>query len=139
MPKANKSNLYLYNRSLKEYARENRNKANKAECCLWKFVLSAKRMKGYTFRRQRPVLNYIADFMCKELNLIIEVDGTTHTWETTSVNDKYRQRCVEEAGFTVLRFTNEEVLTAIDLVYEKIEEKIEQLLTNRKKSTFHKG
>ncbi len=46
MPKADKSNLYLYNRTLKEYARENRNKANKAECCLWKFVLSAKRMKG---------------------------------------------------------------------------------------------
>ncbi len=77
--------------------------------------------------------------MCKELNLIIEVDGTTHTWETTSIKDNYRQRCLEEAGFTVLRFTNEEVLTAIDRVYEKIEEKIEQLLTNRKKNTFHKG
>ena len=133
MPKANKSNLYLYNFSLKEYARENRNKANKAECCLWKFVLSAKRMKGYSFRRQRPVLNYIADFMCKELNLIIELDGIIHTWETTSVNDYYRQQDHERAGFIVLRFTNEEVITAIDRVYGRIEEKIEQLINNSDK------
>ncbi|MBE7447077.1 MAG: DUF559 domain-containing protein [Planctomycetia bacterium] len=35
-------------------------------------------MNGYQFRRQRPVLNYIADFMCKELKVVIEVDGSTH-------------------------------------------------------------
>ena len=138
MPKANNSNLYLYNRSLKEYAKENRNNANKAECCLWKFVLSAKQMKGYSFRRQRPVLNYIADFMCKELNLIIEVDGITHTWETTSINDEYRQQHLEEAGFIVLRFTNQEVLTAIDRVHKKIEEKIEQLINTRTRDSFYK-
>ena len=50
----------------------------KAEACLWKYVLKARQLKGFQFRRQRPVLNYIADFMCKELMLIIEVDGITH-------------------------------------------------------------
>ena len=47
----------------------------KAEACLWKYVLRASRMKGYGFRRQRPIMNYIADFMCKELMLVIEVDA----------------------------------------------------------------
>ena len=53
----------------------------KAEACLWKYVLRAGKMKSFQFRRQRPVLNYIADFMCKELMLIIEVDGITDSWE----------------------------------------------------------
>ena len=43
----------------------------KAEACLWKYVLGSRQMKGYQFRRQRPVLNYIADFMCKELLLAV--------------------------------------------------------------------
>jgi very-short-patch-repair endonuclease len=127
MTKANKSNLHLYNSGLKDYARENRNASTKAEACLWKFVLRAKQMKGYAFRRQRPVLKYIADFMCKELNLIIEVDGLYHTWEETKAKDEFRQKQLEDAGFTVLRFTNKEVLTAISRVYEKIEECILEL------------
>ena len=93
----------------------------KAEACLWKFVLQGRRMKGFQFRRQRPVLIYIADFMCKELNLIIEVDGVTHTYEQVAKNDLVRQKKLEDAGFTVLRFTNEEVLTNIDRVRQVIE------------------
>lgn len=50
----------------------------KAEACLWKYVLSSGKLKGYKFKRQRPVLQYIADFMCPDLMLIIEVDGITH-------------------------------------------------------------
>jgi very-short-patch-repair endonuclease len=60
----------------------------KAEACLWKYVLRARQMKGYQFGRQRPVLNYIADFMSKELRLMIEVDGITH--DVKLVNDKHR-------------------------------------------------
>ena len=62
----------------------------KAEACLWRYVLRARKMKGYSFRRQRPVLHYIADFMCKELKLIIEVDGITHQFEETIKYDKIR-------------------------------------------------
>ena len=47
----------------------------------------AKQLKGYTFRRQRPVLQYIADFLCKELMLIIELDGITHDNETSNTRD----------------------------------------------------
>lgn len=64
--KAGKENNFGYNKNLKEYARENRKNMTKAEACLWKYVLRAGNILGFTFRRQRPVLNYIAGFMCKE-------------------------------------------------------------------------
>lgn len=66
---AEKNNHLLYNKSLQPFASENRKQMTKAEACLWKYALRAKQM-GYTFNRQRPVLNYVADFMCKELKLI---------------------------------------------------------------------
>lgn len=85
----------------------------KAQACLWKYVLKAGGMKGFTFRRQRPVLNYIADFMCMELFLIIEVDGITHSYETVSKQDAKRQADLEKAGFTLIRFNDQEVLNSI--------------------------
>ena len=94
----------------------------KAEACLWKYVLKAGQMMGYQFRRQRPVLHYIADFMCKELMLIIEVDGLTHQFEETRIKDEKKDRDLTEAGFTVHRFTDEEVLTNIHAVSSFIEE-----------------
>ncbi|NUO10259.1 MAG: endonuclease domain-containing protein [Candidatus Brocadia sp.] len=101
----------------------------KAEACLWKYVLRARQMKGYQFRRQRPVMNYIADFMCKELKLVIEVDGSTHHWEETAIKDLKKEKDLRDAGFKVLRFTNEEVLRHIEGVRESIAlsvQKIEQ-------------
>jgi len=79
--KPEKRNYYLYNRDIQPYANGLRKSMTKAEACLWKYVLRARGLKGYPFRRQRPVLNYIVDFFCKELSLIIEVDGITHSWE----------------------------------------------------------
>ena len=76
----------------------------KAEACLWKYVLRASKMKNFQFRRQRTVLNYIADFMCMELMLVIEVDGITHHTEEAIKKDEIRQKALESAGFTVLRF-----------------------------------
>ena len=82
----------------------------KAEACIWKYLLSARQMKGYQFRRQRPVLNYIADFMCKELLLIIEIDGITHDSEEGLLKDQRKDKALSEEGFTVLRFSDWEVL-----------------------------
>ena len=67
-------------------------------------------MGGYEFRRQRPVLDYIADFMCFDLKLVIEVDGITHQWDETTEKDRRKEEALMEAGFTVMRFTDEEVL-----------------------------
>lgn len=102
----------------------------KAEACLWKYVLRAGKMKGFQFRRQRPVLNYIADFMCKELMLIVEVDGSIHQLEEVMKNDAERQKALEEAGFNVVRFTNEEVLDNINAVYYYLEDWIEKKLAS---------
>jgi very-short-patch-repair endonuclease len=117
---------HFYNKNLQPYANRLRKKMTKAEACLWKYVLRASKMKDYPFRRQRPVLNYIADFMCKELMLIVEVDGSIHELEEVIRNDIVRQQALEEAGFTVLRFTNEEVLTNIKWVHSYLEDWIEK-------------
>jgi very-short-patch-repair endonuclease len=68
------------------------------------------------------VLNYIADFMCVELKLIIEVDGLTHQWEETIIKDAKKDADLTAAGFTVLRFDDEDVLTQLHKVIERIED-----------------
>jgi len=118
---ANNDNLWHYNRRLKPFAHDLRKSMTKAEACLWKYVLKAGMMKGYTFRRQRPVLNYIADFMCKELMLVIEVDGITHHDEIVSEKDAKRQVEIESAGFSVLRFSDHDVLKGMEGVRRSIE------------------
>ncbi|SMO79124.1 endonuclease domain-containing protein [Gracilimonas mengyeensis] len=69
---------HYYNKKLKPVAKSLRQRMTKAEACLWKYALKNRQHRGYTFNRQRPVLDYVADFMCKELKLIIEVDGSSH-------------------------------------------------------------
>jgi len=121
-----KSNLE-YNKTLRTYARYLRKNMTKSVACLWKYALKGHQMLGYQFRRQRPVLNYIADFMCKELKLIIEVDGLTHQWEETQEKDKKKDTELKEAGFMVLRFQDEEVLHDLENVIRSIENEIKRI------------
>ena len=125
--KANKTNYYAYNSKLQQLANKLRKEMTKAEACLWKYALRAGQMKGYQFRRQRPVLQYIADFMCKELKLVIEVDGLTHQWEETAAKDKQKTNDLEQAGFKVIRFTDEEVLKNMNTVIEIIKCAVEEI------------
>jgi very-short-patch-repair endonuclease len=99
-----------YNRRLKPLARKLRKESTKGEVQLWTKVLRAGKMQGYRFNRQRPVLNYIADFMCKDLKLIIEIDGCSHRTDEQFKRDQKRQQELEEHGFTLLRFSEKEVL-----------------------------
>lgn len=124
MDKAGSSNLWHYNKALRAYSSNNRRAMTKAEACLWKYSLSKKQMEGYQFLRQRPVLNYIADFMCKELMLIIEVDGLTHQWEEVALNDITRELDLKRFGFMVLRFNDSDVLNHIDDVSYRIRDYI---------------
>ncbi len=121
MEPADKTNLFHYNKKLKPFANANRKAMTKAEACLWKFVLGRKQMMDYQFNRQRPVLTYIADFMCKELNLIIEVDGITHQWGGIAEKDLDREEKLKSAGFHLLRFDDDEVLNDISNVIRTIE------------------
>jgi very-short-patch-repair endonuclease len=126
---------YYYDKSLQHFAKDLRNAMTKAEACLWKYALRARKMKGYSFRRQRPILNYIADFACLELKLVIEVDGYTHSIEDTIRKDHSKQKVLEEAGFSVLRFSDSDVLKDMRNVILKIESRIENLeLKNRASS-----
>ena len=93
---------------------------------MWKYALS-KKQTGYTFKRQRPVLNYITDFMCQELKLVIEVDGSSHNQLEVRLNDLKRQKELENFGFTVLRFTDEEVLENMDNIKWLISDAITEL------------
>lgn len=122
---AGPENNYHYNKELRPYANRLRKRMTKAEACMWKYVLKARKMKGYSFRRQRPILNYVADFACLKLLLVIEIDGSYHLREDVQKKDKLREIALENIGFTVLRFTNLEVLHHIHEVKRDIEEWIE--------------
>lgn len=115
-----------YNKNLKVFARELRKESTKAEIHIWSLLLKAKKMRGYPFLRQRPILNYIADFYCKKLNLIIEIDGWTHEDEDIQQKDRYKQKNLEKAGYSVLRFTDYEVFNHLEEVRAKIETWIEK-------------
>ena len=65
-------------------------------------------MNGFKFRRQVPVDRYFADFLCREANLIVELDGASH--EEQVVHDALRTEALERYGFRVLRFDNDLVL-----------------------------
>jgi len=73
------------------------------------------------------VLEYIADFMCKELKLIIEVDGITHDKKENIEKDGRRDVELISAGFRVIRFTDEEILTSIPGVAQRIELVIDEI------------
>ena len=97
-------------------ARSLRKTPTKEENLLWG-RLRLKQMEGFKFRRQAPVGNYIADFVCFEKRLVVEVDGGQHA---ESVNDKNRDRWFRENGFKVLRFWNNDVLDNAEGVLEVI-------------------
>ena len=116
-----------YNKELRPLARQLRKGLTKSEACLWKYALKAKQLKGYQFRRQRPILQYIADLFCKELMLIIELDGITHDSEVSLVKDKRREERLAEAGFKIVRFTDEEVLNNMEGVVSALEKIIGEI------------
>ena len=115
-----------YNKILKTRANSLRKNMTKSEACLWKYVLSNGQMRGYVFRRQRPVLNYIADFYCQPLKLIIEVDGITHDDARAVEYDRRRDDNLSNAGFKVLRFSAADVLRRISIVRELIEDWVDE-------------
>ena len=116
-----------YNKKLQPLARQLRKKLTKSEACLWKYALRAKQLKGYPFRRQRPILQYIADFFCKELMLIIEIDGITHDNEISRSKDFQREECLAKAGFRIVRFSDEDILNNIAGVISELERIIEEI------------
>lgn len=88
------------------HAKEMRHAPTEAESRLWS-RLRAKRLNGWKFRRQQPIGRFIADFVCYEARLIVEVDGSQHA---ESARDEVRDKWLSSQGFRVLRFWNNEVM-----------------------------
>ena len=84
-------------------------------------------MLGYSFLRQRPIDNYIADFFCKELKLIIETDGISHHNEEAFINDQKRTKRLSDLGYNLIRFDDNEVMNDIENVRLSIEGKINEI------------
>ena len=112
------NNNEFYNKKNKTFARELRNNSTRSEIKLWAELLRAKKMMGYSFLRQRPIGNYIADFLCKDLKLIIETDGISH--EGKEEYDLRRDEKLLELGFTTLRFSDDDILNDLNFVEDTI-------------------
>lgn len=96
-------------------------------------------MMGYPFLRQRPIGNYIADFFCKELGLIIETDGISHTWENAAEKDLKKTHDLEALGYTVLRFDDKMVMKNLSYVSETIEAWIKERVKDHPPAPFQGG
>jgi very-short-patch-repair endonuclease len=104
---------------LYQYGKELRQSSTKAEKILWKYLRDRK-LSGLKFRRQHPLLKFIADFYCHEKKLMVELDGGIHDEKQIAEYDKYRTFELEGSGIKVIRFRNEEVEKNILSVLAKI-------------------
>jgi len=120
--------MKIFNRKSEKCKRKSlRNNMPIAETVLW-LKLKNKQRKGFKFRRQYSVINYIVDFYCPELKLAVEVVGDSHYFDSKIESDKKRQEYIKSKGINVLRFTNNdvyknlaEVLSTIEIYIDKNE------------------
>ena len=107
-----------YRADLVERARKLRNNSTPAEKRLWKYI-SRKQIHGFDFDRQTPIDNYIVDFFCKELKLVIELDGMYHDLQVEY--DHRRQNRIKSFEIKIIRFEEKQVIKNIDPVLDEIE------------------
>ena len=120
-----------YNHNLKKYARVLRTESvSRAEKYLWKAGLKKKQL-GVGFKRQRPIDQFIVDFFCAEVGLIIEIDGSSHN--AKGAYDRYRQDRLESFGYTLIRFQEGEVIHRYPDVENEIRRVIEVLKSRMRK------
>ncbi len=96
-----------YNPRLIPLARNLRTRGTKAEAMLWKVLKNLQ--TGYTFTRQKPILNFIADFYCHQLRTVVEVDGFTHFEEEDYIDDVERDRQMALIGIRTVRIPDQDV------------------------------
>jgi len=109
-----------------ELAKQLRNHPTEAETFLWNHLSS---IEDIRFKRQHPILYFIADFYCHKAKLIIEVDGGYHTIPEQYLYDKNRDNELSELGLKVIRFTNEQVLFDIENTLHVIEKEIKERIS----------
>ena len=114
----------VYYGKLKDYAKENRNHPTDAEELLWN-ILSGKGLDGVKFRRQHIIGQYIADFACIDKGLVIELDGHHHSLPPVCEDDAIRTEYLNNEGYKVIRFTNEQVLHHLDDTLKEIRKAVQ--------------
>ncbi len=112
----------LYKPYLKNLARNLRKNSTLGEVLLWN-KLKGRQLLGYKFIRQTPINKYIADLYCRELKLIIEIDGFTHNYKLDS--DAERQKVLEKEGYSIIRFQEHEIREDISNTIQRIVDWIE--------------
>ena len=106
-----------------ESAKTNRKEPTIEEDIIWQEIRN-RNIGGYKFRRQHPIAGYIPDFVCLEKKLIIEIDGGYHNEPDQKIFDKAREQWLNEYGFTMMKFTNEDVKNNLKVVLEKISDEL---------------
>lgn len=111
------------NKMHRDLARSLRKSMTAEEQQLWK-LLRKHQLNGHRFRRQMPIGRYIADFVCLEARLVIELDGHHHANQQDY--DKERDNWMQQQQFTVLRFWNDEIMHNPEYVLEQIRKTLYQ-------------
>ncbi|HTV27634.1 MAG TPA: DUF559 domain-containing protein [Xanthobacteraceae bacterium] len=114
-----KKPTWRVNPKAREHARELRRNSTKAEQVLWRAV-RAHRLLGIGFRRQTPIGPYIVDFVSHAAKLVVELDGGQHYDNAHEARDARRDRFLRSKGFRVLRFSNHDVMTNLEGVWDVI-------------------
>ena len=109
-----------YNPKLKALAAQLRSRGTKSEILLWN-QLKGGQLNGLRFIRQKPIGDFIVDFYCKEVGLVIELDGLSHQCNEVMDLDERKQSYLESIGLKVIRFEDEEVIRDIRNVMRVIE------------------
>lgn len=112
--------IIRYNHKLNALAGNLRRESTQSEVRLWQ-ELKGKKVGGYCFTRQKPIGNYIADFYCAKLGLVIELDGITHLSEETMNKDEEKELYLKSVGIQVLRFIDSDIITDMPNVLREIE------------------
>ena len=110
---------------LRSFAREQRQTMPRAEALFWSQVRNG-RFNGHEFKRQVHVTPYIVDFLCAAARLIVELDGAPHETSARRERDAKRDAWLAAQGFRVLRFSNDLVLSNLDVVMNTVGAAIEQ-------------
>ncbi|MFO7807713.1 MAG: endonuclease domain-containing protein [Candidatus Moraniibacteriota bacterium] len=119
--------MLKYNSNNKKLARELRKNMTDAERKLWKY-LRRNQIHNLKFYRQKPIGNYIVDFYCPKIKIVIEADGDQHYYEKGKQEDKLREEFLTKNGIKVLRFGNNEIFNNTEGVVEKIWLEVEKRL-----------
>src|SRR5262245_23345167 len=105
----------------RDRAKHLRRAMTRAETLLWRY-LKAHHLDGLSFRRQAPMGRYVVDFVCHAARLVVELDGESHDFDARQRDDATRDVWLASREYTVLRFTNEQVLSALEGVLGVIRE-----------------